>query len=390
MPKVFVSYSWTSDEHQRWVLDLATALRENGVDVILDKWDLREGHDAIAFMERMVTDESVEKVIIVLDRRYSEKANDRKGGVGTETQIITPQIYEKADQDKFVGVVSEVDADGKPFKPAYYASRIHIDLSNEDIYAENFDHLLRWIFNKPAYPKPAVGKPPEFLKEDAVVLPTRSYAQRAISLVRSASPAALGALVEYFDNLSESLEMLRIEFSNDAQFEEDVLKSISAFQPYRDEFIGVLAAISKGGLFSEEYVAALKRFFEHLIPFMYKPPKLMSYSDHWFDNYKFIIHELFLYAIATLVKQERFSEVDQFLSGGFFSGAVADGFAQEPLQEFPIFRHHVRSLAARNERLNLRRISLHADLLKDRAPRRLRRANASRFDLIHSSSRADL
>ena len=132
MPKVFVSYSWTSDEHQRWVLDLATALRENGVDVILDKWDLREGHDAIAFMERMVTDESVEKVIIVLDRRYSEKANDRKGGVGTETQIITPQIYEKADQDKFVGVVSEVDADGKPFKPAYYASRIHIDLSNED------------------------------------------------------------------------------------------------------------------------------------------------------------------------------------------------------------------------------------------------------------------
>ena len=69
MPKVFVSYSWTSGEHQRWVLDLATALRENGVDAILDKWDLKEGHDAIAFMERMVTDASVEKVIIVLDHR---------------------------------------------------------------------------------------------------------------------------------------------------------------------------------------------------------------------------------------------------------------------------------------------------------------------------------
>jgi SEFIR domain len=46
-PKTFISYSWTSKDHERWVLDLATALRDNGVDVILDKWDLREGHDAI-------------------------------------------------------------------------------------------------------------------------------------------------------------------------------------------------------------------------------------------------------------------------------------------------------------------------------------------------------
>src|ERR1700730_2772626 len=110
MPKVFISYSWTSNEHQQWVLDLATALRDNGVDAILDKWDLKEGHDANAFMERMVTDETVEEVIIVLDRKYADKANARKGGVGTETQIITPQIYASADQNKFVGVVSEVDA----------------------------------------------------------------------------------------------------------------------------------------------------------------------------------------------------------------------------------------------------------------------------------------
>ena len=66
MPKVFISYSWTSNEHQQWVLDLATALRDNGVDAILDKWDLKEGHDANAFMERMVTDETVEKVIGVV------------------------------------------------------------------------------------------------------------------------------------------------------------------------------------------------------------------------------------------------------------------------------------------------------------------------------------
>ena len=38
-PKLFVSYSWTSPDHEAWVLQLATELRESGVDVILDKWD---------------------------------------------------------------------------------------------------------------------------------------------------------------------------------------------------------------------------------------------------------------------------------------------------------------------------------------------------------------
>ena len=37
-PKTFVSYSWSDPQHQQWVIDLATQLRENGVDVILDKW----------------------------------------------------------------------------------------------------------------------------------------------------------------------------------------------------------------------------------------------------------------------------------------------------------------------------------------------------------------
>jgi SEFIR domain len=73
----------------------------------IDKWDLKEGHDAIKFMEKMVTDPEIKKVIVVLDRTYAEKADGREGGVGTETQIISPKIYAKADQNKFVGVASE-------------------------------------------------------------------------------------------------------------------------------------------------------------------------------------------------------------------------------------------------------------------------------------------
>jgi len=93
-PKAFISYSWSSPQHEQWVINLATELRQEGVDVILDKWDLKEGHDAIVFMEKMVTDPEIKKVIIVSDRVYAEKAASRKGGVGTETQIISKEIYD--------------------------------------------------------------------------------------------------------------------------------------------------------------------------------------------------------------------------------------------------------------------------------------------------------
>jgi cobalamin-dependent methionine synthase I len=59
------------------VIQLANQLTENGIDVTLDKWDLKEGHDAIAFMEKMVADPEIKKVIVILDRSYAEKADAR-------------------------------------------------------------------------------------------------------------------------------------------------------------------------------------------------------------------------------------------------------------------------------------------------------------------------
>ena len=93
-PTLFISYSWSSPQHEQWVVELATALRESGIDVILDKWDLKEGHDAFAFMERMVSDPAVEKVAIISDQVYSERADGRSGGVGTVsyTHLTLPTI----------------------------------------------------------------------------------------------------------------------------------------------------------------------------------------------------------------------------------------------------------------------------------------------------------
>ena len=36
--KAFVSYSWDSDQHKEWVAKLATDLRHDGIETILDQW----------------------------------------------------------------------------------------------------------------------------------------------------------------------------------------------------------------------------------------------------------------------------------------------------------------------------------------------------------------
>ncbi len=206
-PRLFISYSWSTPEHEQWVLDLATELAQSGVDVILDKWALREGHDSVAFMEQMVTDPSISKVALVCDRGYATKTDKRAGGVGTEAQIISPEVYAKASQEKFVAVIAERDADGKPFLPTYYKSRIYIDLSESNRYAENFEKLLRWVFDKPIYVKPALGKPPAFISDaNAPLLGTSFLAKRVIEGFKADKGFARGALDEYLTAFAEGLE----------------------------------------------------------------------------------------------------------------------------------------------------------------------------------------
>src|SRR5690606_30035551 len=121
--KVFISYCWSSLKHEDWVLALAQELIGDGVDVVLDKWDLKPGHDKFTFMEQMVQATDIDKVLIILDEMYASKANERSGGVGTETTIISGEVYKSVTQDKFIPIVVVRDDDGEPFLPIYLSGR---------------------------------------------------------------------------------------------------------------------------------------------------------------------------------------------------------------------------------------------------------------------------
>lgn len=364
-PKLFISYSWSNPTHEQWVIDLANELTESGVHVILDKWDLKEGHDSLAFMEKMVTDPQITKVAIICDEVYASKADGRSGGVGTETQIISREVYENQEQGKFVAIIPERDSQGKAYLPTYYKSRIYIDLSEPDKYSDNFEKLLRWIYDKPLYTRPEIGKRPSFLDEsDGISLGTTAAHKRAISAIRENKLFASGALDEYLSTFVSNLEKFRIT-EKEGEFDDQVIENIEKFIPYRNEAITLFITLAQYAP-SEENILKVHRFFEALIPYMSRPENVNSWHKWDFDNFKFIIHELFLYAVAIFTKHERFSEVNLLLTQQYYVAGRTDN-GNDLMVGYEVFREYLPSLGYRNERLELNRLSVHADLLEQRS-----------------------
>ena len=111
VPRVFISYS--QSDHKEMVLDIVDRLRSDGVDAIIDEYDLELGHDVNLFMERTVNDPEMAKVLIMCDKSYTEKANARKGGAGKEAIIISEEVYSRTAPGKFIPVILEKDEQGK-------------------------------------------------------------------------------------------------------------------------------------------------------------------------------------------------------------------------------------------------------------------------------------
>ena len=149
---------------------------------------------------------------------------DARGAWGPRPRLFRRLIYEKAGQNKFVAVTTEIGPDGKPFLPTYYKSRIYIDLSGDEVYAQNFEQLVRWIYDKPVHVKPALGKAPSFLSEDnGPSLANAVLHRRALDAIRNAKPYAKGAIDEYLNSCIAGLEAFRIT-GGENDFDEAVIK----------------------------------------------------------------------------------------------------------------------------------------------------------------------
>lgn len=371
-PKVFISYSWSSDEHTAWVADLGERLMSDGIDVVLDQWSLEDGHDVNAFMEKMVSDPSIKRVVIISDSVYASKADARKGGVGTETQIISKEVYDSVDQNKFIPVLKERDDKGVACLPIYLKSRKYIDFSDADQEADAYDQLVRNIFERPKRRKPVLGKPPAHLfDESANSVSSAQKAKRFREIVASGKGAPALAFDDFTSDFISNLEELRIAYSNEKKetWCDEIKSNIATSILHRDVFVDVVTAAARS-LPTEELMPQLIQFLEKILPLTERIEGLGSSFEVSEDNFKFIVYELFLYTIAALMKAKKYDGVRTLLTHRYIAPRTYGGEYMEA-HDFTDFNQYARSLEEFcSQQGNSRRLSVMADLLHERATRK--------------------
>lgn len=310
VPKIFISYSWSSPEHEEWVLELAENLIKDGIDIALDKWELREGDDPIIFMESMVNDPTITKIIMIIDEKYTDRANQRHGGVGTESTILSQELYSKRDKNKIVAVIAEPNAP----KPTFYAGRLHVDLSNPERYAEEYEKLVRWAYDKYKYEKPKImGSAPSFIvaEEEQIALFTNTQYRMAIDALEKGKNNASSLIKQYLDKLHSELPKFSIS-QEDSDIEKAFKQKLEHFQPHLHEFKKIVDAVCIHSN-DPKIFKHFRSFLESLLNLLTIIPNQRGRLTADLELFSFFNYQFFLSLVTILIKNEEFNELKEIL-----------------------------------------------------------------------------
>ena len=153
--KVFISYSWETNEHNTWVLKFASDLRRHGVDVILDQWDARLGDDLAFFMEQGLTSSNL--VLCICSEQYVQKANTGTGGAGYEKRILSAEMINGDNRSFIIPIIKNNQAKMKV--PTFLSGIKYEDFDKNDYYS-CYRNVLARICNEDLNAKPPLGHNP--------------------------------------------------------------------------------------------------------------------------------------------------------------------------------------------------------------------------------------
>jgi hypothetical protein len=215
--------------------------------------------------------------------------------------------------------------------------------------------------------RPTKGEKPKFLssKNIAAKISTSVALRRAIEGIRSSNRNASTLVAEYFTTLAKGIEAFRVDMStlDRSKLDDPIVASIEEFLPYRNEAVEIFSTIAQYEC-TDDMLLAVHRFFEQLLPYTDRPGHISSWSESDFDNFRFIVHELFLYALGIFLQFEKFDAFSYFVDNEYFWENPSDHNVK--MHSYLRFREHLSSLTHRNQRLQLSRLSVRADMLHDR------------------------
>lgn len=316
-PKVFISYAWGSKEYQEKVIALARDLMRDGIEVVLDKWSLKEGNDTYAFMEKSVTDSEITNVLILLDPEYEIKANERSGGVGTETQIISPAIYNKVNQEKFLPIIFERGLEGEVPKPAYLKGLLHFDLSKEENYDDEYERLAKRLYGVEIVKKPEIGSRPAWIDSTTTI---NTKVRNKFSALRNNLPHK--AKIEQFELFLSDFKNRFIHFKKDETVEKlehkDYIALYAETKSLRDEFLHLLSYIPFVDTGEKLVASKLEEVCEDL----------KGRGGYVNEIQKTLLHEIFIYLIAIYYKSKNYAAISYTLTKTYFVSDYYKGNAQ--------------------------------------------------------------
>lgn len=266
-------------------------------------------------MEQCVNNPDNTKVLIVCDKKYADKANSRTGGVGDETVIISGEVYGQMKQEKFIPIIAECDEEGKPYVPTYIKSRIHINLSNGETFEEEYEKLLRNIYEKPLYNKPKLGKRPDWIDEENKNL------FPLIDLVRqikgSQSERKQRSCVSKF--IEEYVEMLKSYNGNGSRDGKHTYDCFVEMKAIRDVFLDFISALAETELnFADVICDCFERMYNTLTTAKGFNPNAMQACDSDYEIYKIHIWELFICVVAFLRHIQNYKAINEILNRTYF------------------------------------------------------------------------
>jgi len=356
-PKVFISYSRNDEAHQERVLHLAERLMSDWIIVMLDKRNLKTWQDMYDFMEQMVKDEEIDHVLVISDKHYQKKADERKWWVWTESQLISEKVYKDTKQEKFIPIIKEKTENWEPCLPVYMKSRLYIDLSDDSKFEEWYKKLVRVIYWKMEYIPPQLWTPPDYILEDEPV--AMEIVQKNRNLKKNLlkdNQNIDGYVIDYLESLVSDLSKLEIEDNEIKEWNIDdlIYNCILKLIPIRDEFIEMIKTVFR--YWKLVNIELFCEFYENLMNKYYKG------NTHKTEHFLFFVKDSFLYLVATLISCNRYRELEIILWKEYFI-SVNHRIMNH---KFEIFNTYIESLdEIRNRRLDLKRVSLSTDIMKD-------------------------
>lgn len=327
-PVVFLSYARTNSEHVENIVDFASKLRTHGIDAKMDEWDLKAGNDIYYFMENNIKRES-DKVLLILNKEFVEKANDRKSGVGTETQLLSKEVYDDVEQERIIPIVWECDEKGDPYLPTFLETRFYIDLSSDEKFGENYEKLLRILYDKPKNPKEELGPMPKWLDDTNKHYPKTNELVKRFSYSVEHKPNKINPIMEdFYDEYYQYLKTFPLEFdSNDTEtIVKEIYKNLEEYQQLKNDFEDFTDILTKKGKYHDVDYGTLVEFLTKVHSLTFNSRNKETINTYDIYKFEFILRELFLYLIAYGLKNKNYKMIAHLLHSPYY---LTDEYNQE-------------------------------------------------------------